>query len=64
MIMGPNYKDSNHYAQKLEDLEQGDLDETYCFLYVPQDVSTFGAQGAAGLSQSSHKYADRGDNRM
>ena len=36
--MGPNYKESDQYAQKLEDLEQGDLDETYCFLYVPQDV--------------------------
>ena len=48
-------------------MEQGDLDETYCFLYVPQDVHTFGAQGAAGLSQSSHNYTDAKDpksNRM
>lgn len=35
MIMGPNYRENDHYAQKLEQLEQGDLDETYCFLYVP-----------------------------
>ena len=37
--MGPNYLTNSEYDEKLENLESGKLDETYCFLYVPNDVN-------------------------
>lgn len=50
ILMGPTYKESGKYESKKELLESGDLDESYCYLYVPKDVETYGAQGAAGIS--------------
>jgi hypothetical protein len=38
IMMGPAYQDSERYAEKLEQLKSGVLDETYCYLYVPNDV--------------------------
>jgi hypothetical protein len=33
--MGPNFKENSDYDNKLDLLKNKDLDETYCFLYIP-----------------------------
>lgn len=38
-MMGPNYRDSERYEAKMQQLEDEELDEKYCFLYVPQDAA-------------------------
>lgn len=38
-MMGPNYLESDRYNGKLKQLEDGEFDEKYCFLYVPQDAA-------------------------
>lgn len=39
IMMGPNYLESDRYGGKLQQLELGEFDEKYCFLYVPQDAA-------------------------
>jgi hypothetical protein len=38
IMMGPNYKEHEQFSQKLEELKSGEMDESYCYLYVPKDV--------------------------
>ena len=38
MLLGPSYKGNSNYESKLEQLEKGELDETYCFLYMNKDI--------------------------
>ena len=35
IMLGPNYEESDRFDEKLKQLESGDFDEKYCFLYVP-----------------------------
>lgn len=39
MLLGPNYNESQDYDQKMKELIDGDLDEHYCYLFVPTDVA-------------------------
>ena len=42
----------------MEQLRAFELDENYCFLYIPQDVQQHGSKMATELKNSSHKYSD------
>lgn len=38
IVLGPSYKENELFDQKLQELKNGDMDESYCYLYVPNDV--------------------------
>ena len=56
IMMGPNYKEHEHFEQKLEELKNGEMDESYCYLYVPKDVQEYGASAAANINNSPHNF--------
>lgn len=58
--MGPGYKDSEEYEEKKMNLDSGALDESYCYLFVPHDVSTFGSEAATDINNSAHKFSAHG----
>ena len=60
MLLGPNYIENPALDDKRLQLQEGDLDEQYWYLYVPVDVQTFGAQNASDMNTSKHNYS--GDN--
>lgn len=60
MLMGPGYKENSDYEEKKKNLNSGALDESYCYLFVPDDVSTFGSEAASDISNSAHKYTGGG----
>lgn len=48
-MMGPGYEDNPRYEAKLTLLANGELDEHYCYLYVPEDLHKMGSQAANEL---------------
>ena len=62
MLMGPGYRESEDFDDKKKDLDSGALDESYCYLFVPHDVSTFGSEGATDINNSAHKFSNHGGN--
>jgi ATP-dependent protease HslVU (ClpYQ) ATPase subunit len=48
----------------LEDLKNGEMDESYCYLYVPKDVQEYGASAAANINNSPHNFENSKNKSM
>lgn len=58
ILMGPNHQLNNDYADKNIALEAGELDENYCFLYVPEEMRGSQDITASDLTQATHNIRE------
>jgi len=56
IMMGPSYQESEDFEAKRKAVEDGSLDETYCYVYIPANVAQYGASQAAQIEHSAHKF--------